>query len=66
MAGHYPALVLELVDKRDLKSLGQKCPYGFDPRPEHDKKWQVSYYQDTCHFSIDNRLSSPGGVRNYR
>ena len=37
MAGHYPALVLELVDKRDLKSLGQKCPYGFDPRPEHDK-----------------------------
>ena len=38
MAGHYPALVLELVDKRDLKSLGQKCPYGFDPRPEHDKK----------------------------
>ena len=31
------ALVLELVDKRDLKSLGQKCPYGFDPRPEHPK-----------------------------
>ena len=30
------ALVLELVDKRDLKSLGQKCPYGFDPRPEHN------------------------------
>lgn len=27
--------MLELVDKRDLKSLGQKCPYGFDPRPEH-------------------------------
>ncbi len=31
------ALVLELVDKRDLKSLGQKCPYGFDPRPEHQE-----------------------------
>ena len=31
------ALVLELVDKRDLKSLGQKCPYGFDSRPEHTK-----------------------------
>lgn len=34
------ALVLESVDKRDLKSLGQKCPYGFDPRPEHTMKWQ--------------------------
>ena len=32
------ALVLELVDKRDLKSLGQKCPYGFDPRPGHRKE----------------------------
>ena len=31
---------MELVDKRDLKSLGQKCPYGFDPRPEHKK---ISY-----------------------
>ncbi len=30
--------MLELVDKRDLKSLGQKCPYGFDPRPEHSKR----------------------------
>ena len=40
------ALVLELVDKRDLKSLGQKCPYGFeygfDPRPEHPKSLLIA------------------------
>ena len=36
------ALVLELVDKRDLKSLGQKCPYGFDPRPEHPKSLSIA------------------------
>ncbi len=33
------ALVLELVDKRDLKSLGQECPYGFEPRPGHFFRW---------------------------
>ena len=24
-----------MVDTRDLKSLGQKCPYGFDSHPGH-------------------------------
>lgn len=24
-----------MVDTGDLKSLGQKCPYGFDSHPEH-------------------------------
>ena len=24
-----------MVDTRDLKSLGQKCPYGFDSHPWH-------------------------------
>ena len=24
-----------MVDTRDLKSLGQKCPCGFDSRPRH-------------------------------
>ena len=24
-----------MVDTRDLKSLGQKCPCGFDSRPSH-------------------------------
>ena len=28
----------EMVDTRDLKSLGQKCPCGFDSRPRHLKK----------------------------
>ena len=27
-----------MVDTRDLKSLGQKCPCGFDSRPRHLKK----------------------------
>ena len=27
--------MVELVDTRDLKSRGQKCPYGFDSRPKH-------------------------------
>lgn len=31
------ALVLESVDKRDLKSLALKRAYGFDPRPEHKR-----------------------------
>ena len=26
-----------MVDTRDLKSLGQKCPYGFDSHPGHKK-----------------------------
>ena len=26
-----------MVDTRDLKSLGQKCPYGFESRPKHRK-----------------------------
>ena len=25
-----------MVDTRDLKSLGQKCPCGFDSRPRHE------------------------------
>ena len=36
------ALVLELVDKRDLKSLALKRAYGFDPRPEHKRLTTVS------------------------
>ena len=24
-----------MVDTRDLKSLGQRCPYGFDSHPWH-------------------------------
>ena len=27
-----------MVDTRDLKSLGQKCPCGFDSRLRHKKK----------------------------
>ena len=27
----------EMVDTRDLKSLGQKCPYEFDSRLRHKK-----------------------------
>ena len=30
-----------MVDTRDLKSLGQKCPYGFDSRPRH----KISIYK---------------------
>ena len=26
-----------MVDTRDLKSLGQQCPCGFDSRPRHEK-----------------------------
>ncbi len=26
-----------MVDTRDLKSLGQKCLYGFESRPKHEK-----------------------------
>lgn len=31
------ARVVKLVYTPDLKSCGQKCPYGFDSRPEHIK-----------------------------
>ena len=31
----YCCLGGEMVDTRDLKSLGQKCPYGFDSHPGH-------------------------------
>ena len=29
--------MVKLVYTPDLKSCGQKCPYGFDSRPEHIK-----------------------------
>ena len=29
------ARMVESVDTRDLKSLGQRCPYGFDSRSEY-------------------------------
>ena len=31
-----------MVDTRDLKSLGQKCPCGFDSRPRHKAKEYAS------------------------
>ena len=33
--------MVELVDTRDLKSLGQKRPYGFDSRFEHTVEYIV-------------------------
>ena len=29
-----------MVDTRDLKSLGQQCPCGFDSRPRHREGWR--------------------------
>lgn len=49
------ALVLELVDKRDLKSLGQKCPYGFDPRPGHRKSRSIHIYAAALEYIIRSR-----------
>ena len=30
-----------MVDTRDLKSLGQQCPCGFDSRPRHREGWRT-------------------------
>lgn len=37
--------MVELVDTRDLKSRGQKCPYRFDPGLRHHIKCTVSVYK---------------------
>ena len=59
------ALVLELVDKRDLKSLGQKCPYGFDPRPEHENgvDWISSSPPRFDFFKISSFSYHPSKIR---
>ena len=47
------ALVLELVDKRDLKSLAPKGAYGFDPRPEHKRLCKLlifKHFAKSCFF----------------
>ena len=64
------ALVLELVDKRDLKSLGQKCPYGFDSRPEHAIQSRLKsnfgpafHFRMRQYYSVKVPASTPSTLR---
>lgn len=53
------ALVLELVDKRDLKSLAPKGAYGFDPRPEH--KGRLVHFRYRLYFHHSGLPCGNGG-----
>ena len=47
LCGRYAARMVELVDTRDLKSLGLKRPYGFDSRFEHHETPNNCHHEET-------------------
>ena len=54
-----------MVDTRDLKSLGQQCPCGFDSRPRHKEGWLspsllVLYPSHFCDFSLLQKNEEDG------
>ena len=49
-----------MVDTRDLKSLGQKCPCGFDSRPRH-KRTALAVLLCLL-FNPQSLRDSPGGA----
>ena len=51
-----------MVDTRDLKSLGQKCPYGFDSHPWH-KTNNIIFSFNVLRLSKPNQTTLKDWVR---
>ena len=52
-----------MVDTRDLKSLGQKCPCGFDSRLRHKRVSKDSSYSPSLHLFYSRKYTSVNPTR---